>query len=159
MITLPILAPFRYFVLRKHRRYTQTAIIPFSCIKKAVVLVDRREEGWEQAASEAEAFFKEKKIKALILSPGPRDKDVFGRIKRSIRYPDPSDTAEDLLISLYSVPAFEMKYEVLCSDFRMGMGRLGTGLQFDTVIKNPEGLAPSQAEVFRIIADLIAKCV
>lgn len=159
-MALPILAFARPFILKKHRSNIKTSIIPFSEIRKAVVLVDRKEEGWEEAVKDVQEFFERKRIEARILFPTSRELDTFGRIKRSIRYPDPKNTAEDLLISLYAIPAFEAEYEAVCSNSKLKIGRYESSFNaFNTIIMNPEDRNPSQAEVFRTMIDLISKYV
>lgn len=154
----PISFIARPFLLHKNRSKVQTSILPLSEIRRAVILIDKAEDEYQKAIDKVAEFFRKKNIDAIILCPGKKDLSLWGKIKRSRRYPDPKDTVEDLLISLYSENKFEAEYEIVCSNSRFKIGRYNLGKDiFNIILTDPEDKSPKQWEVFDTVKDLLEK--
>lgn len=167
---------FRKRCLRKHSSTEPTGIRPLSLIHSAVAFIKVENEAFKETKEAVLKFYKENNIKGEIFffdfrKLGKEDK-VFTDPLRTIFTKDLNwfgkplrekseamlEAEGDLFISLVKDSRFPIEYMAKCSKAKFKIGREQLiGHTFDLVLKEPEGKAFSETEIFNEIETYLRK--
>lgn len=162
--------------LRKNAAGGKTGITPLGDVRSAVAFIDVEDPSWESCKNALMAFFRDKGIKGDIfffdfrkLSEGERLITSIATtvLKKDLNwYGKPSQEKVDLMLrgepdlflSLLASDAFPIEYMARCSRARFKVGRIQLpGEVFDLVVREPDGKACSQLDIFREMSDILER--
>lgn len=155
----PLKCLVRVVSLHRYASHVRHGIFPLGQMKSAAVFVDASDSEAETVCAEVQQFFSGLGLPVLILSPGRKDLNFAGFMRRGVRMPEGRKRNEDLFISLADGPdCFASEFEARCSPacFRIGRTSLD-GDVFDIVVRSPEGTQTSQREAFSAIKEYLSK--
>ena len=153
----PLKRLVRARALRKHASTTPTGITPLAALHSAVVFIDASDVALDSLKAAVCLFFDARHISVRILSPGPKELNWYGRIRRP-RKGTPVPPAEELFISLCAPDSFASTFAAVTSPARFKVGRVQLpGDVYDLVVSDREGVLESTTAVFDTITQLLNK--